>query len=110
MKKKIVILLCALIAAGAVFSPTASAVDLRINIGDRPYYEYGPEFWDYGWHWVWVPGHREHHRWFMDTTIANGNGTKGISNNVTAGTGTTITITITTTITKIGVLEYWSIG
>jgi hypothetical protein len=63
MKKKFLILLSVLISAGAAFNPTANAVDLRISIGDRPYYEYGPDFWDYGWHWVWVPGHWEHKRW-----------------------------------------------
>jgi hypothetical protein len=64
MKRKFVILLSVLIAAGAIFSPTASAVDIRISVGDQPYYEYGPDFWDYGWHWVWVPGHwaKVHHK------------------------------------------------
>jgi len=63
MKTRLVIVLSVLIAAGAVFNPAAKAISLEINVGDRPYYQYGPEFWDYGWHWVWVPGHYQHHHW-----------------------------------------------
>ena len=62
MKKKFVILLCVLISAGAVFNPIANAIDFQISIGDRDYYD-GPEFWDYGWHWVWVPGHWHRKHW-----------------------------------------------
>ena len=56
--------MCAVICLGwAFFSPAAKAIDFQISIGDRPYYE-GPEFWDYGWHYVWVPGHwGDHHHW-----------------------------------------------
>ena len=46
-----------------MFGPAAQAISLEVNVGDRPYYE-GPDFWDYGWHWVWVPGHwGPRHRW-----------------------------------------------
>lgn len=54
--------LSVLIAVAAMFNPTARAISLEVNVGDRGVYE-GPEFWDYGWHYVWVPGHMEHHHW-----------------------------------------------
>lgn len=60
MKKRLVILLSVLIAAGAMFSPAAKAIRLEVDVGDRDYYE-GPEFWDWGWHYVWVRGHWDHH-------------------------------------------------
>jgi len=62
MKKRLLILLSVLIAAGAMFNPAAKAISFEVNVGDRGYYE-GPEFWDWGWHYVWVPGYYEHHRW-----------------------------------------------
>jgi hypothetical protein len=62
MKTRLLIFLSILIGMGAMFNPAANAIALEINVGDHAYYE-GPEFWDYGWRYVWVPGHYQHHRW-----------------------------------------------
>jgi hypothetical protein len=62
MKKKLAILLATLVGAGVMFNPAAKAISFDIAIGDRPYYE-GPGYWDYGWYWVWVPGHWHHREW-----------------------------------------------
>jgi hypothetical protein len=62
MKEKFALLLSALVAVLLLVKPSANAIDLRIDVGDRPYYE-GPTYWDSGYQWVWVPGHREHDHW-----------------------------------------------
>lgn len=41
----------------------AAAIDLSINLGDRPFYD-GPSYWDDGYEWVWVAGHwGPNHHW-----------------------------------------------
>ena len=62
MKRKILILLAVLLAAGTPLTPTASAIEVSISIGDRPYY-YGPNYWHQGYRWVWIPGYRYRGRW-----------------------------------------------
>jgi hypothetical protein len=62
MKNKLGAVLVALLAVIFLIKPNANALDLRIDLGDRPYYE-GPSYWDGGYEWVWVPGHREHDHW-----------------------------------------------
>ena len=71
MKKKLAILLAALLTVSGVITPCASALDFSIVVGDRPYYQ-GPEFWDWGWHYVWVPGHWRHHRWIHGYYVRRG--------------------------------------
>jgi hypothetical protein len=62
MKKKLVVLLAALVGVSAL-ATSASALSLSIEVGDRPYYQ-GANFWDWGWYYVWVPGHWDRrHRW-----------------------------------------------
>ena len=55
-------ILSALMAAGLLLNPSARAISLSIDVGDRPYYE-GARYWDGGYEWVWIPGHREHDHW-----------------------------------------------
>jgi hypothetical protein len=62
MKKKVLLILSALVAAALLINPSAKAISLNIDIGDRPYYE-GGSYWDGGYEWVWIPGHREHDHW-----------------------------------------------
>src|ERR1700680_2478613 len=62
MTKKLGVILAALLAAGALIGPNAKAIDIAINLGDRPYYD-GPRYWEDGYEWVWVPGFREHDHW-----------------------------------------------
>src|SRR5580704_1754466 len=62
MKKKILMILSVLVAAALLLNPSAKAISLNIDIGDRPYYE-GGSYWDGGYEWVWIPGHREHDHW-----------------------------------------------
>jgi hypothetical protein len=63
MKTKFAILTVAILSVSVLMSPSAMAIDLSINVGDRPFYTDGPSYWDEGYEWVWIPGHREHHRW-----------------------------------------------
>ena len=66
MKYKLAVLLGAIICAGGVMLPkTAEAFRIDIAIGDRPYYNPGPWYWNNGVRWYWVPGHwrwRHHQR------------------------------------------------
>ena len=54
-----VLSLCMLIPTSAM------AIRLVVEAGDRPYYTYGPRYWDRGYEWVWVSGHwsRNRHVW-----------------------------------------------
>jgi hypothetical protein len=63
MKRKLAIVLAALMTVSAVATPTVMALSFSIEVGDQPYYEGKRDFWDWGWHYVWVPGHRRHGRW-----------------------------------------------
>jgi len=56
MKRKILILLAAIVAVTAPLVPQASALRFSIAVGDRPYY-HGGGYWHEGYYWVWVPGH-----------------------------------------------------
>lgn len=60
MKRKILILLAAVVAVTTPLVPQSKAIDFSISVGDRPYY-YGAGYWHEGYYWVWVPGH--HGRW-----------------------------------------------
>jgi len=71
MKRKLAVLLSVLAVALMVGAPTAKAIGVSIAVGDRPYYE-GPEFWDWGWHYVWVPGHMVHGHWVRGYYIRQG--------------------------------------
>ena len=64
MKRKLLILLAAIVAVTAPLTPQAKAIDFSISVGDRPYY-HGAGYWHEGYYWVWVPGHYSHrwHRW-----------------------------------------------
>jgi hypothetical protein len=62
MKKKLAVILAALLAAGVLVNPSAKAIGIEINLGDRPYYE-GRSYWEDGYEWVFVPGHFDHGRW-----------------------------------------------
>jgi hypothetical protein len=61
MKKKILILLAAVLAIGTSLTPQARAAEFSISVGDRPYY-HGGGYWHQGYYWVWVPGHYSHRR------------------------------------------------
>lgn len=62
MKKKIIVLLAVVLAAGTPLAPTANALDVSISVGDRGFY-HGPNYWHDGYQWVWVPGYRYRGRW-----------------------------------------------
>ena len=65
MKHKLAVLLAALLCAGAFVPKTSQAIGLSIEIGDRPYYNHGPWYYEGRVRWYWVPGHwawRHHHR------------------------------------------------
>jgi hypothetical protein len=64
MIKKI-LLLAAVAVTSLTFGSTAQALDLRIEVGDRPYYNHGPRYWEGDYEMIWVPGHwSEHgHHW-----------------------------------------------
>ena len=61
MKWKIGIFLAVL----AAMAPMVNAVIVNVEVGDRPYYAYGPGYYVGRVYWVWIPGHwgwRHHHR------------------------------------------------
>jgi hypothetical protein len=50
---------------GAMLPQRAEALRIDVAIGDRPYYNHGPWYWNNGARWYWIPGHwgwRYHHR------------------------------------------------
>jgi hypothetical protein len=63
--KKIVLLFLAMLGLSSLFGPSANAIGINIELGDRPYYTYGDRYWARGAYWCWVPGHwsRHHHVW-----------------------------------------------
>ena len=67
MKKKFALLLSVFMAVIFMMKPTANAISLNIDIGDRGFYEGVPSYWDGGYQWFWVPGHREHGHWVHGT-------------------------------------------
>jgi hypothetical protein len=65
MRTKLVLLWMLLLGLSAFAASTARALSLNIEVGDRPYYVHGAEYWDGRVHYVWVPGHwgPHHHVW-----------------------------------------------
>jgi len=62
--KKLALLFAALFCMSG-FTTTANAIGINIDVGDRPYYTYGPRYWARGAYWCFVPGHwawRHHHQ------------------------------------------------
>lgn len=64
MKTKLAVLTVALLSFCMVLRPSANAIGISIEVGDRPYYD-GSNYWDEGYLWIWVPGHwsKNHHEW-----------------------------------------------
>jgi hypothetical protein len=64
MIKKL-LLLVALAVTSLTFGGALQAQGLRIELGDRPYYNHGPRYWQGDYEMIWVPGHwSEHgHHW-----------------------------------------------
>jgi len=62
MKRNLIAFAVALLVMGMGVRPGSGAVDISINIGDQPYY-YGPNYWDSGYEFIWVPGFTEHGHW-----------------------------------------------
>jgi len=63
--KKIALIFAAIISLSGLFGPSANAIGINIEVGDRPYYQYGPRYWARGAYSCWVPGHwawRHHHQ------------------------------------------------
>jgi hypothetical protein len=63
MRKKLALLFSVLVAVIFMLKPTANAISFNIEIGDRGFYEGVPSYWDGGYEWFWIPGHREHGHW-----------------------------------------------
>ena len=63
--KKLALLFAAVLGLSGLFGPTAKAISISIDIGDRPYYIHGARYWSGGVWWCWVPGHwgRYHRVW-----------------------------------------------
>jgi len=59
------LLLAAFAATSLVFSGSLCAQELRVEIGDRPYYNHGARYWSGNYEMVWVNGHwsERQHRW-----------------------------------------------
>jgi hypothetical protein len=71
MKKKIILLLAVVMAAGTTLAPKTEAIDFSISIGDRPFY-YGPNYWHQGYQWVWIPGYRHRGHWIHGHYVRRG--------------------------------------
>jgi len=58
-------LLLSAIAATSLLPFSLPAQELRIEMGDRPYYTHGARYWSSGTEMVWVPGHwsENRHHW-----------------------------------------------
>ena len=71
MKLKI---LLGLLVVGAALVPAAANAQLSIEIGDRPYYNHGPRYYNGGRQYVWVPGHwaRHHRVWIHGHYVVRG--------------------------------------
>ena len=50
--KKLMLVFAAFVCMGG-FTSTARAISLNIDIGDQPYYTYGPRYWARGAYWCW---------------------------------------------------------
>ena len=67
------LLLGIIIVAAGIFAPavTSQAQSISISIGDRPYYNRGPWYWDNDVRYVWIPGHRSPRgRWIHGHYVA----------------------------------------
>ena len=73
MKRKILILLAAIVTVGTPMVQQAEAIDFSISVGDRPYY-HGANYWHQGYRWYWVPGHYSHRygRWIPGHYVRRG--------------------------------------
>ena len=63
--KKFALLFSAILGLSGLFGPSANAIGINIELGDRPYYTNGPRYWNRGAYWCWIPGHwrwRHHHQ------------------------------------------------
>jgi len=61
IKRKL--LLVAIIAASILIPAAVQAGRIQIEIGDRPFYNHGPRYWDGDYAMIWIPAHwvRGHH-------------------------------------------------
>ena len=101
MKTKFAVLTVALLSVCMLIRPSAMAIGFSIDVGDRPYYTYGPSYWDGGYEWVWIPGY------FGGNTITDGfmgimsAVASGIANMPASITTTKTTMAMNTTTTAI---------
>ena len=51
--KKLALVFAAVLGVSGI----ANAISINIDVGDRPYYLYGPGYWRAGVHYCWVHGH-----------------------------------------------------
>ncbi len=53
-----------LVVTPMILAPSSEAQSISISLGDRPYYNRGPSYWDGGYEYYWVGGHRNRNgRW-----------------------------------------------
>ena len=60
------LLLVAILAASVLIPAAVVRADgIQIQVGDRPFYNHGPRYWNGGYQMIWVPGHMSHygHHW-----------------------------------------------
>ena len=73
MKTKIGIVTAIILSMCMLVRPTIYAAGVEVEVGDRPYYTYGPSYWDRGYEYVWGPGHwGKHHHWLHGTYTRHG--------------------------------------
>ena len=58
------LLLLAIVATSLLLPAAARAVGIEIQVGDRPYYNHGAQYWQGDYQMVWIPGHMSgRHHW-----------------------------------------------
>ncbi len=58
------LLLVAITVASIILPSAVRADEVKIEVGDKPYYTHGARYWDHDYEMVWAPGHwDEHHHW-----------------------------------------------
>jgi hypothetical protein len=73
MKTKIGVLAAMTMAVCMLVRPSLFAAGVEVEVGDRPYYTYGPTYWDRGYEYRWGPGHwDDHHKWIHGTYTRHG--------------------------------------
>ena len=57
------LLLAAILVTSILLPAAVRASTIDIQVGDRPYYNHGPHYWQGDYQMVWTPGHMHNGHW-----------------------------------------------